>query len=116
MRVHAGFGEGGGDFFDELGMAKLPGGEVYEHPQWCLGRELLSEDTTLAADLREHPPPQGDDHARLFGQRDELRRDQRAPLRVLPPQQSLKADRSAGTYPHLGLVVNPELLAPYRAP
>ncbi len=40
-------------------MAQLEGGKVYAHPQWSLGRDLLSEGTRLAAGLGEHPTPQG---------------------------------------------------------
>jgi len=112
--VHRALGEGLGHFLDELGVAQLQGGEVHAHPQGSIGGELLSEAARLAAGLGEHPSPQGDDHARLLGHGDELRREQQAPLRILPPDQSLEADHFARAYPHLGLVVDPQLLARYR--
>ncbi len=55
--------------------------------------------------------PDRDDYPAFFRQRDELGGRHQAPLRVLPAHQGFQPDDPAGIEQHLGLVVNPELVA-----
>ena len=69
----------------------------------------------LGAGLLQHPLAQRHDQAVLLGQRDELRGEQQAQLRMAPAHQRLGADRRAGPGIHDRLVVELELLPLERA-
>ena len=65
----------------------------------------------LAAGFKQHPAPDGDDAAGLFGDGDEfIGRDQSA-LRMLPADQRLEACQPPGFERHDGLILNEELAA-----
>lgn len=64
--------------------------------------------------LAQHPVPDFDDAAGTLGHRDELRRRDRSPLRMLPAQQRLGSDDAAIPQTELRLVQQPQLTARHR--
>src|SRR6185312_6222445 len=70
----------------------------------------------LLAGLAQHAFADGQDQARLFGQRDEASRRDQALLRMLPAQQRFEADDAARLQARLRLVVHGQLVALERAP
>jgi hypothetical protein len=70
----------------------------------------------LAAGLLQDPLSHRNDEPRLFGQRNELNRRQKALLGMLPTQQSLEPDDPTISEEHLWLIVQLELSVLESAP
>ena len=85
-------------------MLELAGREV--HTDLERDPELLLPGLRLAARLLEHQPVDGHDGAVVLGQLDEVRRQQKAVLGVVPAHQRLRTDDAAVGQGDEGLVVH----------
>ena len=115
MRVDARLLKDHRDPVDERGLAELLARQVDGDGERLVEREHLLPALHLAARLAQNPLAELDDHARLFGDRDEVHRRDEAALRVLPPDERLEAAQAEVFERDDGLVVEYELLSFERA-
>src|SRR5215203_1676115 len=104
--------QGALDFVDQVGILELPHREVHAHRYPGTVAVLVAPLCCLAASFLQHPLPDGDDEAGLFGDLDELRGHHEAVSRVSPPHQGLHFGYGASIERNLGLVVDLEALWP----
>src|SRR5438309_1200306 len=89
----------------EVALGEFLGGDVDADGH---GQAVTPADR-LPDGLRQHPPAEFDDQAGALGRRDEVRRQQDAPLGMLPAQQRLDPDDLPGAELDPRLVQEPQL-------
>ena len=99
------------DHFCKVLIVQLAGGHVHAHAELVGIGVAPSPAAQVGAGLVEHPPPQGDYEPGLLGDRDELRREQNAPFRMVPTCQRLNADDPSVAQLDDRLVVHQEFAA-----
>src|ERR1700722_1741483 len=107
-RLEAGVVQGTADDLDDVALTELRCRQIHRNPQGRQSVELPG--ARLAAALAHPPGADAADQTAFLGDGYELRRRDRAALRMVPPQQCLGAVHDSRRDADLGLIVQLELL------